>query len=113
MDYSEEFSHISKCSPPELSEHLASKGFDNSTCCKLTVGLLAAALVISWRFDLCQVKPMCFYARKSPIQFVQSSPVKSSQVKPMCFYARKSASEITAIDNNWIAGSSPGYILEV
>ena len=26
---------------------------------------------------------------------VQSSPVKSSQVKPMCFYARKSASEIT------------------
>nr|CAH0106788.1 unnamed protein product [Daphnia galeata] len=36
MDYSEEFSHISKCSPPELSEHLASKGFDNSTCCKLS-----------------------------------------------------------------------------
>nr|CAH0113140.1 unnamed protein product [Daphnia galeata] len=80
---------------------------------------------LSWRFDLCQVKPMCFYARKSPIQFGfmpwsfifkyegQSSPVKSSQVKPMCIYARKSASEITAIDNNWIAGSNPGYILEV
>nr|CAH0112234.1 unnamed protein product [Daphnia galeata] len=68
----------------------------------LGVGLLAAALVISWRFDLCQVKPMCFYARKSPIQFgfmpwsfifkyeVQSSPVKSSQVKPMCFYMQES-----------------------
>nr|CAH0105443.1 unnamed protein product [Daphnia galeata] len=36
MDYSLEFSHISKCSPPELSEYLASKGFDNSTCCKLS-----------------------------------------------------------------------------
>nr|CAH0106790.1 unnamed protein product [Daphnia galeata] len=56
---------------------------------------------------------MCFYARKSPIQFgfmpwsfifkyeVQSSPVKSSQVKPMCFYTQEIGLLAAALVISW------------